>query len=789
MFTNPYECEYVLEISYKQIPSSNLRIALERIQPEVIFQVCLEVLKKLSFFNAFILSADVPVIYMQQFWYSITQDSSTQKFYFQLDNQVIEVNAYLIHNALKITPRIIDHPFTSPPPEKVIINFIDQLGCNHKFNVLSNLRISELHQPWRTFLTMICRCLTGRASGYDRPRLPMLQILWGMVTSKNVDLAELIWQEFRHQIEMRWHPKNKNDHMPYLRFTKLIVNYIMSTNDKIPKRPLSSQHIIKLDLPLGNLKFTNKGLKDLIFGMPILEVMLTNDLKASTDYLEYLAKSTSHAHSEDVATAVTSSRATSRGKGLLTKNKALIAVQKVSIPKRKRTQKVAEEIGQNDVVANEVDSEATDEEEVEPTIGISIGSISPQESKAIKESPSEGSGIALEVSDEPHLKGSNEEAGVTPEIPDGPGDDSSSSSSKIAIEDLSSDDDEVLVNDIDMSMLAEDATDTTVLATESVAEVTKNDNIVTLTYENVKMTNVEMVTNQQVTKEQIHEQQNEAPNVDAYIGSAREAQADVQISNIQLDKPVNSLSHTFSSTDFTNQFLNEHEHADMNLFKLLINPGKFEVQSMVEVPFTQANPAALRHPPIESTMTLSHDTSTIISSLPPLTQPIQIKTRRFVKNYSLPNPQDNSSLLENKVYHLERKVDIMSKFNLQAAIDKSLEERLKQIEMMDKAKTFKRHPKHKALYDALAASLIVDEDDMDRVFGKSYPRNNHDKDHPPDADSKKKRRRDDTHNDPSTSADKEPKKKQKNLDSSNKDKDQADTLKKDKSSSKPSQST
>ncbi|GKA24462.1 hypothetical protein Tco_0710495 [Tanacetum coccineum] len=42
-----------------QIPSSNLRIALESPQPKVIYKVCLEVLKKQSFFNAFILTADV----------------------------------------------------------------------------------------------------------------------------------------------------------------------------------------------------------------------------------------------------------------------------------------------------------------------------------------------------------------------------------------------------------------------------------------------------------------------------------------------------------------------------------------------------------------------------------------------------------------------------------------------------------------------------------------------------------------------------------------------------------
>ncbi|GKC52433.1 hypothetical protein Tco_1075178 [Tanacetum coccineum] len=124
--------------------------------------------------------------------------------------------------------------------------------------------------------------------------------------------------------------------------------------------------------------------------MPILEVMLTNDLKASTNYLEYLAKSISLTHSEDATTAATPPRATSHGKGLLTKNRAVIAVEKVIIPKRKRTQRVAEEIGQNDEVANEADSEATDEEEVESlmrhkNIRISIGRNTSQEYEVVEE--------------------------------------------------------------------------------------------------------------------------------------------------------------------------------------------------------------------------------------------------------------------------------------------------------------------------------------------------------------------------------------------------------------------
>nr|GEZ58741.1 hypothetical protein [Tanacetum cinerariifolium] len=123
------------------------------------------------------------------------------------------------------------------------------------------------------------------------------------------------------------------------------------------------------------------------------------------------------------------------------------------------TKRVAEEIYQNDEVANEADSEETDEEEVKPlirhrTIGISICRNTSQESKVVEEGPGEGSGIALEVFDEFHLKGSNKEAKVTLKVPDGPGDDSNSSSSKITLEVISSDDDEVLVNDADMSMQA-----------------------------------------------------------------------------------------------------------------------------------------------------------------------------------------------------------------------------------------------------------------------------------------------------------------------------------------------
>ncbi|GKB67261.1 hypothetical protein Tco_0928673 [Tanacetum coccineum] len=333
-----------------KIAVCNFRIALEKIQPNVIYKVCLEILKRYSFYNVVIATTDAPEIYMQQFWYTITYDLTAQAYFFTMGDQEFKVNVDVLRNALSTTPKVLDHPFTLPDPEKEIIKFINELR-------------------WKD-------------TAYVSLRLPVLQLLWGMVTCSNVDFTELIWEEFKYQIKSRKVSKQKQELMPYPRFTKLIVKYIMSKNDQISKRPLSFQHIIKLDTTLGNLKFANKGTKDPIFGMSIPAIMLNDEIKASAEYSEYLAKSKGSAPI----------KATGRGKGLLTKQGVEIAVERVSTPKRGWSK------------------------------------------------TSEGSGITLEIPDELVFKSLNEGAGVTPKVPDksSNGASRSSSDSEFIVEDISS---------------------------------------------------------------------------------------------------------------------------------------------------------------------------------------------------------------------------------------------------------------------------------------------------------------------------------------------------------------
>nr|GEU31430.1 hypothetical protein [Tanacetum cinerariifolium] len=78
-----------------------------------------------------------------------------------------------------------------------------------------------------------------------------------------------------------------------VRFTKLIIYYLQSKHKfhLIPDSPL---HIPNEELILGYLKFSAKGTKQEVFGMPILNELITADIQEEQFYKEYLEKVAKH---------------------------------------------------------------------------------------------------------------------------------------------------------------------------------------------------------------------------------------------------------------------------------------------------------------------------------------------------------------------------------------------------------------------------------------------------------------------------------------------------------------
>ncbi|GJX48533.1 hypothetical protein Tco_0273723 [Tanacetum coccineum] len=262
--------------------------------------ISVDILSNTNFFQAFTASANVPAIYLQQFWNTMKYNEKTGVYSCQVDEQWFDLSADLLRKALAITPVIPAQPFELPPSGNTVIDFVNELGYPEPVEIVSNIRVNYVYQPWRAILTLINQCLTGKTSGSDKPRHPVLQMLWGIITQTNVDHAELLWEEFTQGIQTFFShkashkaslkdPKKKVTPLliPYGRFSKVIIYYLASNNN-IHRRPDSAVHHTGDDFILGNLKFVPKGETVEVFGMAIPDPLITEAIQQSSYYPKYL---------------------------------------------------------------------------------------------------------------------------------------------------------------------------------------------------------------------------------------------------------------------------------------------------------------------------------------------------------------------------------------------------------------------------------------------------------------------------------------------------------------------
>ncbi|GKB25002.1 hypothetical protein Tco_0864403, partial [Tanacetum coccineum] len=220
-----------------------------------------------------------------------------------LDEQWFNLHKDILRDALDITPANDNYPFVALPSSDTVIEYVNTLGYPSTLRNVSAMYVNACYQPWRVILSMINMCLTGKTAGYDKPRHPVLQILWGIIHRSNIDYAERIWEEFVQSIQtFLTHRKNlatvargnkKTVHLliPSVRFTKLIIHHLI-TKHNIHPRTGSPLHYSHEESILNTLRFVGNNGRE-TFGMPIPDALLTDEIKGSPsygDYKEHVAK-------------------------------------------------------------------------------------------------------------------------------------------------------------------------------------------------------------------------------------------------------------------------------------------------------------------------------------------------------------------------------------------------------------------------------------------------------------------------------------------------------------------
>nr|GEX42101.1 hypothetical protein [Tanacetum cinerariifolium] len=202
---------------------------------------------------------------------------------------------------LHICPRIHGQSFDELPFEEEILNFIRFFGHSATIRTLTDININKLYQPWRSFATIINKCLTGKSSGYDSFRLSQAQILWGLYHKRNIDYAFLIWEDFMYQVEHKNH--KKSNEMYYPRFTKVIIHYFMSKDPSILRRNKINWHYVRDDFIFSMIKVVSRHQNTQQYDA-MLPIELTNDeIRNTKAYKEYYAFATGEATPKPKASA------------------------------------------------------------------------------------------------------------------------------------------------------------------------------------------------------------------------------------------------------------------------------------------------------------------------------------------------------------------------------------------------------------------------------------------------------------------------------------------------------
>ncbi|GJY41661.1 hypothetical protein Tco_0428931, partial [Tanacetum coccineum] len=128
-----------------KIGKCNLRLSSDVTSKEATLQVVYDVLKLTPFYKAFQVSADVPEIYMQEFWASAYIHNRSVRF--KMNNKKHILNLDQFRDVLQIFPKVGNAKFEEPPLEKEILAFLASLGHTEEIRKITDVNVNKLHQP------------------------------------------------------------------------------------------------------------------------------------------------------------------------------------------------------------------------------------------------------------------------------------------------------------------------------------------------------------------------------------------------------------------------------------------------------------------------------------------------------------------------------------------------------------------------------------------------------------------------------------------------------------------
>nr|GEW10058.1 retrovirus-related Pol polyprotein from transposon TNT 1-94 [Tanacetum cinerariifolium] len=248
-----------------KIEKCNARIEFSKPQREETYQVTLDALKLSPCYLAFLITTDVPKVYMHQLW-NISKRSKTQM---HINSSWIRRSSELIRKSFVKFSRFVPDFST-----KTLLNLLQKKNWLH------------LSKNLVTLASVIC-CLQSILIKCTSLGEHLLRSSIGVYNKKNVDYVALQWEDFMYQADNKEISSASKEHMPYPRFTKVIISHFISKEKTISMRNMINLHIIRDDTLIDTLKFVFKIQDCQQYGALIPDDMINQDIKDSKSCKTY----------------------------------------------------------------------------------------------------------------------------------------------------------------------------------------------------------------------------------------------------------------------------------------------------------------------------------------------------------------------------------------------------------------------------------------------------------------------------------------------------------------------
>ncbi|GJV14385.1 hypothetical protein Tco_1359708, partial [Tanacetum coccineum] len=149
-------------------------------------------------------TVDVPTVYLQQFWRTVSKIHSPEDtIKFMLNTQEFIYTVDMFRYILHLPVETLENPFVAPVNIKTIEAFMNRVGYQGVVDKVRAFYTKNLAQPWQTMFKMFNRCLTTRTSGNDQTKINILQMFHVMINQTNVDYAALLWWDFMNNVNQK----------------------------------------------------------------------------------------------------------------------------------------------------------------------------------------------------------------------------------------------------------------------------------------------------------------------------------------------------------------------------------------------------------------------------------------------------------------------------------------------------------------------------------------------------------------------------------------------------------